>query len=189
MKYLKEPGQSTALLNQPTQPIYRSLLVALPLHMHRPAHLHLISSLPGLSLQARRRYGMVPVQTLSSVAQQRRELGALHTQDCAAVLANMFSPTTSYFCFLKEGTSYALCSCKGGRAHLSELGAWRGLVGWVGTWDRRHKRSFPMPCCSPPAPQDAPYTLILRVAALQGVRGSTAVLFTQLLPGQDCCLQ
>lgn len=91
---------------------------------------------------------MVPVQTLSSVAQQRRELGALHTQERPAVLANMFSPTTSYFCFLKEGISYALCHCQRGKSSPFRAGQVKG-IGWVGgnTWETQkelpHVMLFP----------------------------------------------
>lgn len=61
------------------------------------------------------------VQTLSSVAQQRRELAALHIRysECAAVLANTVSPATSYFCFLKECLS---AIAKGRRAHSEPEG-------------------------------------------------------------------
>lgn len=104
------------------------------------------------------------VQALSSVAQQRRELGALHIRynECAAVLANAFSPAASYFCFLKECLS---AIAKGTRARPSEAEGWRWLGGWEPlSFLRMH------------------FILSLeRAAALQGIRGSAEVLLTQLL--------
>lgn len=100
------------------------------------------TGLPGLSLQDRRRRGRMLVQTLSSVAQQRRELGALHTRyrECAAVLANAFSPTTSYFCFLKERLS---AIAKGEELIFQSH---KGEEDWVGgsiRWEFSHAMLFP----------------------------------------------
>lgn len=48
----------------------------------------------------------------------KKGAGALHTQQCAALSASIFSPST-YMCFLKEGISYTLSSCQ--RRKISSL--------------------------------------------------------------------